>query len=197
MATTYTSRPMWLTKETAYTVERDGLRVQEKGGGAKVVPWREIGAVRVHWVKQKNQPRVHFTQITLKGARFPTVHFSQLRFQGMLSFVDQSAGYNAFLRTLAARIADEAPHAKFWTGSGPIERLVLCGLVWAIAAVALLIGCAGLLRLMDLDGLNLPLLLIAVGAGLGWLGWKIWGWTAPKPVDPRNLPHDILAPVAR
>jgi hypothetical protein len=195
MQESYTSRPMWLTKETTYAIERDGLHVRVKDGQSRMVPWHKMESVRVNWAQAKNQPRVYFCQIKSKGEMSPSVHFSQLQFQGMLSFIDHSVGYNKFVRALTARIADDAPHVKFWTGPGYFERLIISCVVGALAAIALTFGALGLTRIIHLDGMNMPMLLLTIGAGLGWLGWKLYGWNAPKPIDPRNIPSDILAPI--
>lgn len=193
MSESYTSRPMWLRKESTYTIEREGLRIQDSGGDARTLPWHKIAKVRLHWAQAKNQPRSYYCHLTLEGDRGEAASFSQMRFQGVLSYLDQSAQYNAFVKTLAARIADAAPQAQFVTGSGPIERAVFAGVVWLAA-----VGC-GFVSIMIITGAwgrvetGTSLAFAAASAGLAWLGWKVYEWNAPKPIDPRALPPEVLA----
>jgi hypothetical protein len=195
MPETYTSRPMWLSKETSYEIAHDGLHVRDSGVGSRTIPWTQIDTVRLHWTQQKNIGRFYHCQIALKGHRLATVHLSNVKFDGPLSYESQDRAYNAFVKALAARIATEAPSAKFVTGSDEMERMFLAGLVFAVAA-----GCLAF-AVMMLSGFfggepkyYFVLFFGAVSVGFMWLGRRVYQWNGPKLIDPRALPSGLLAP---
>lgn len=196
----YTCRPMWLSRETTHAIQEDGVRETLADGTTKTTPWREIASVRIGWADPRRPgkvsgPRVHFFQIFRKGGSSPSMHFTHLRFTGLLTFEDQVQDYNAFVRALVSSIAEKAPHARFVTGSDKWERRFLTGLVWALGAGALSFSGLILGGFWGEVDLEFPLFFGAVCLALVWLGWKVYGWNGPKPIDPKALPDSLFAPV--
>jgi hypothetical protein len=191
---------MWLSRETTHAIQEDGVCEAGANGAAKTISWSEIATVRIGWADPRKPgkvsgPRVHFFQIFRKGGLSPSMHFTHLRFTGLLTFEDQAQDYNAFVRTLVSTIAEKAPHASFVTGSDEWERRFLTGLVWALAAGALIFAGMTLGGFWGEVDLEFPLFFGAVGLALVWLGWKVYGWNGPKPIDPKALPDSLFAPV--
>ena len=161
-----------------WTLKEDGLEVAygERPGG--LIPFGAIRALRLREAGTRADPLRHECELTTAQGTFLLLNRD---YRGVMDFQNQSEAYNAFVKALHGRLANQ-PGVAFRQGDPG----------WRYALNVAGMGVATLILVPLMFLLSLPGILL--GAFVLFLGFRYMLRNRPKPYDPNNLGSEQLAP---